>query len=219
MEDNDESLPTVSSLSELQVDMICEEELTEELQGAFKWAQVGFHARQDARDAREALPSSNITSKVESFDESEAFEISSFKKAATGLVGSALRLVGSEGALLAIIDELMPGAFERQQKEDFHSDNYAEHDPFVGRAEETGEVSDLVECRRENYQHNEASAVKAENDKVSGERGWVQGSSSGGGVPDEEEIREFLSKGKLPSFKDIASVSVHENSFLTPNAA
>ena len=216
MDDNDESLPTVSSLSELHVDMICEEELTEELQGAFKWAQVGFHARQDARDAREALPSSNSTSKVESFEESEAFELSSFKKAATGLVGSALRLVGSEGALLAIIDGLMPGAFERQQKDDFHSYHYAEPDAFVGRAEEAGEGSHLAECRRENYQRNEASAVKAENDRVSGERGWVQDSGSCGGVPDEEEIREFLSKGKLPSFKDIASVSVHEFSLLTP---
>ena len=181
------------------------EELTHELQGAFKWAQVGFHARSSREQERGVLPCSNSARdlKIDPVDESEAFEISSFKKAATGLVGSALRLVGSEGALLAVVEDLIPGTM-MQKKDALHC--YSEQFGEVG---ETDDVSHVSAYRREKYQHVEESA--AAHGQNTGERtGLHCPSPAGASILDEEEMREFLSKEKLPSFKDIAAVRRNE---------
>ena len=93
--DDRDSLPTVSSLSngemEDWVQSITQDEVSAELQAAFKWAGVGFQARSASGSS-----SGNM--------EMEPFESEAFKKSATGLLSVALRLLGDGAALLSLLE-------------------------------------------------------------------------------------------------------------------
>jgi len=90
-------LPVVSPLSEFSSlghdcfsNQITEEELSHELQAAFKWAARGFQARDACANSSETDP----------------FEEQALRKAAFGLTSAAIRLLASEDALMSILEVL-----------------------------------------------------------------------------------------------------------------
>lgn len=73
---------------------IDQEELGTELQAAFRWAVVGFQTR------NLQCGDSNLFGNT---TEADPFEMDAFKKASFGLLQAAVRLLGSEDALLALL--------------------------------------------------------------------------------------------------------------------
>jgi hypothetical protein len=90
---DDSSLPTVSSFGDC-VRPIDQEELGTELQAAFRWAVVGFQTRNSQCGDSDLFRNTM---------EADPFETDAFKKASFGLIQAAVRLLGSEDALLALL--------------------------------------------------------------------------------------------------------------------
>ena len=101
--DDDSSLPTVSSLSDIVLP-IDQDELSSELQAAFRWAVVGFQSRNAQSSGQGDLFGNAM--------DADPFETDAFKKASFGLIQATVRLLGSEDAFLSLLEVIAHSAPE-----------------------------------------------------------------------------------------------------------
>jgi hypothetical protein len=221
--EDDESLPTVSSVSEMS-----EEELGLELQAAFNWAKIFFQSRISSREKSDHLA---ITQ----------FEQDASRKAALGLVSAALRLVScvsgaserGEEVFLNIVEvrslttssgsasdvllhsNLPWPLFLCASSSPKHSGQRAcglikllMQELLPGTLLQSGpEDFQDVQLDDQSHHQDEADALQSEENGASrGRLSVFKGGEEKIANAVQEEMREFLCCDQLPRFADIASV-------------
>mmetsp|Transcript_24827 Transcript_24827/g.36421 ORF Transcript_24827/g.36421 Transcript_24827/m.36421 type:complete len:251 (+) Transcript_24827:844-1596(+) len=146
----------------------------------------------------------------------EIEEFEAYKKSALGLVSSALRLVGSEDALLAVLEELIPGVLVQKKDEDECVEEAPEEHCDLteeSNIEETSRSDAQINRQPESNLQNETDVMELKEDDVATRNDPEEWASKKKGPQKsssrqlhDEDMQEFMCKDKLPRFKDIASL-------------